>query len=223
MHSLWTRNSGPEAATDRERMVERQIRRRGIVDERVLAAMRTVPRERFVPPEHAAAACGDHALPIGHGATISQPYIVARMTAALETAPGQRVLEIGAGSGYQAAVLAACGCHVYGVERIPELFRRAGETLAATGFKGRIQLRLGDGSLGWPEEAPFDRILLSAATRVVPQALFDQLVGDGVLVAPVGKAERQVIRRYRHLGGELVDEALEGARFVPLVGGDAPP
>ncbi len=178
----------------RREMVERQIRRRGIRDERVLEALRTVPRHEFVPGSLARAAYGDHALPIGHGATISQPYIVALMTAVLEIeAEDLRVLEVGTGSGYQAAVLAACGCRVFTIERVPALYERATETLARLGFAERVRSRLGDGSRGWPEEAPFDRVVITAAAPVVPPALLEQTRDDGMLVAPVGGGGGQVI------------------------------
>ena len=197
-------------------MVENQIRRRGISDELVLDAMRRVPREAFVPHEHVSAAYADCALPIGHGATISQPYIVASMTQALRVTPGTRILEVGTGSGYQAAVLAACGCAVFSVERVQALHERAAEVLRATGF-GDVELRLGDGSRGWAEQAPFDRILITAAAPRLPPALADQLAEGGLLVAPVGDDWMQVIRRYSKEAGVLRGEDIEGARFVPLI------
>jgi protein-L-isoaspartate(D-aspartate) O-methyltransferase len=212
--------SRPDEAELRRQMVERQIRRRGIEDARVLDAMRQVPRHLFVPPEHHDAAYADCALPIGYGATISQPYIVARMTAALAIdRDGFRVLEVGTGSGYQAAVLAACGCRVWSVERIPELHARAGEVLRHIGFSDEVHLRLGDGSRGWPEEAPFSGILVTAAAREPPDALAGQMEKDGRMVAPVGGEWSQVLRLYRPGPDDrgLVGEDLEGARFVPLV------
>jgi len=203
----------------RERMVDRQIRRRGISDERVLEAMRRVPRHAFVPESQSGAAYADCALPIGLGATISQPYIVALMTQALGLRPALRVLEVGTGSGYQAAVLAACGCHVYTVERVPELHERAVELLRDTGFPD-VRLRLGDGSRGWPEEAPFDRIMVTAAAPAVPPALQEQLVQEGILVAPIGDDWLQIVRRYRKRGEELEAQDIEGVRFVPLIQGE---
>lgn len=200
----------------RQRMVDRQIRRRGISDERVLEAMHRVPRHAFVPESQSDTAYADCALPIGFGATISQPYIVALMTEALRTQSALRVLEVGTGSGYQAAVLASCGCRVYTVERVPELHERATHILRDTGFP-EVRLRLGDGSRGWPEEAPFDRIMVTAAAAAVPTALRDQLVEEGILVAPIGDDWLQVVRRYRKHGGEFEAEDLEGARFVPLI------
>ncbi|MBT8478557.1 MAG: protein-L-isoaspartate(D-aspartate) O-methyltransferase [Gemmatimonadetes bacterium] len=200
----------------RKDMVDRQIRRRGISDEAVLHAMSLVPRHAFVPESQTGAAYADCALPIGFGATISQPYVVAMMTEALELEPGIRVLEVGTGSGYQAAVLAACGGTVFSVERIPELHERARHALDETGFAG-ISLRLGDGSRGWPEEAPFERILVTAAAPAVSAALRAQLGDGGILVAPVGDDRLQTVRRYRKRGARFDSEDIEGVRFVPLI------
>lgn len=204
----------------RAEMVEKQIRRRGISNETVLSAMRAVPRHLFVPERNRAEAYGDHALPIGFGQTISQPYIVALMTAATEPAPGVKILEVGTGSGYQAAVLAACGCDVYSVERISRLHEDAATAIAEAGYAHRVHLRLGDGSRGWPDEAPFDRILLTAATDQIPPALIEQLDPDGYIVAPLGGPDLQTIYRIREGDEELEYEALEGARFVPLIAED---
>ena len=202
----------------RRRMVDSQIARRGVEDETVLRAMREVPRHLFVPGEDRRRAYSDRALPVGHRQTISQPYIVALMTAALEPEEGLRVLEVGTGSGYQAAVLAACGLEVYSVERIPELHRQAREALEAAGYLDRIRLRLDDGSRGWPEEAPFDRVLVTAAAEDVPDPLREQLADDGLLVAPVGgPSVQQIVRCRKAADGTLERERLEGARFVPLV------
>lgn len=206
----------------RRRMVEQQIRRRGVADESVLEAMRRVPRHEFVPSLHAGAAYSDCALPIGHGATISQPYIVARMTEALELRPGMRVLEVGTGSGYQAAVLAACGCRVFSVERVRALHEKAASRLESLGVPD-VALRLGDGSRGWPEEAPFERIVVTAAAAAVPTPLWDQLAEGGLLVAPVGDEFVQTIRRYRKREGDVAIEDIEGARFVPLIEDPEPP
>lgn len=205
----------------RARMVDRQLRARGVVEEVVLAAMEEVPRHLFVPEEYLSAAYRDQALPIGYHQTISQPYIVAIMTAALRLAPGLKVLEVGTGSGYQAAVLAACGEEVFTVERIPQLYRQARENLNRAGYLDRVRLRLGDGSRGWPQEAPFDRMLLTAAAEAVPPALMNQLAGDGIVVAPVGDPYLQTICRYQKREGETISEPLEGARFVPLIAEDA--
>ena len=183
--------------------------------------MNLVPRHAFVPDSQARAAYADCALPIGYGATISQPYVVALMTAALRTAPGLRVLEVGTGSGYQAAILAACDATVFSIERVPQLHERAARALTETGF-GSVTMRLGDGSRGWPEEAPFDRILVTAAAPDVPTALREQLGDGGILVAPVGDDRSQTVRRYRKRGAEFDVEDLEGVRFVPLIAGPEP-
>ncbi len=218
----WLRNSESEDPTPlREEMVEHQLRRRGLGDERVLEAMREVPRDLFVRTRWAAEAYGDHALPIGHGQTISQPYIVALMTTLLEPGPGLRALEIGTGSGYQAAVLAACGLKVYSIERIPELSDFARTNLEAAGYLDRVRLRVGDGSRGWPEAAPFDRIMLTAGAPDLPPIVVEQLAPGGLIVAPVGGYGLQTIYRYREAGGELEKEAIEGARFVPLIESEA--
>ena len=178
--------------------------------------MSRVPRHAFVPDSQTHAAYADCALPIGYGATISQPYIVALMTEALRTTPGVRVLEIGTGSGYQAAVLAACGARVFSIERVPQLHERAAAALHESGF-GAVTLQLGDGSRGWPEEAPFERILVTAAAPAVPTALREQLSDGGILVAPVGDELSQVVRRYHKRGADVDVEDIEGVRFVPLI------
>jgi protein-L-isoaspartate(D-aspartate) O-methyltransferase len=202
----------------RRDMVETQIRRRGISDPRVLEAMLAVPRHEFVPDSVRHAAYRDCALPIGHGATISQPYIVALMTASLHIdRQGLRVLEVGTGSGYQAAVLAECGCEVYSIERVPALHARATEVLREQGYGDRIHLRLADGSRGWPEEAPFDRVIVTAAADAVPPALLEQTDAGGQLIAPVGSTRGQVIRRYRRRNDEWRTTDIEGALFVPLI------
>lgn len=211
----------PEAlARIRGDMVRSQIERRGIRDERVLRAMREVPRHLFVPPEERALSYEDHALPIGGGQTISQPYIVAFMAECARPEEGLRALEVGAGSGYQAAVLAAAGLEVFAIERIPELAETARRHLDEAGLADRVRVRVGDGSRGWPERAPFDRIVVSAATARVPPALLDQLRAGGVLVAPVGSTHQQAIRRYtKREDGSVEEDRLIGARFVPLVEG----
>jgi protein-L-isoaspartate(D-aspartate) O-methyltransferase len=208
--------SGRGIERRRADMVSRQIRRRGIADEAVLQAMGRVPRHAFVPTSQLSAAYEDCALPIGHGATISQPYVVALMTEALRIEPGLRVLEVGTGSGYQAAVLAACGVSVFSIERIAALHDRAARALVDTGFAD-VRLRVGDGSRGWPEEAPFDRIIVTAAAPAVPEALMDQLAEGGVLVAPVGDEWLQIVRVYTKSGDGLQVTDLEGVRFVPLI------
>jgi len=171
--------------TRREAMVEQQISQRGVIDARVLDAMRAVPRERFVPPESRSEAYEDRPLPIGSGQTISQPYIVAYMTEVLEVAPSHKVLEVGTGSGYQAAVLSELVREVYTIEIVPELARRA-ETVLHELNRTNIHVRAGDGYAGWPEEAPFDRIIVTAAPEQLPGPLVDQLAAGGRLVVPVG-------------------------------------
>jgi protein-L-isoaspartate(D-aspartate) O-methyltransferase len=195
-------------------MVDRQIRARGVVDARVLAAMRKVPRHRFVPPERAAQAYDDTPLPIGHAQTISQPYIVAYMTEALELSPGHRVLEIGTGSGYQAAVLAEIAKEVYTIEIVSELAARAAGTLKALGY-ANVHVRDGDGYAGWPEQAPFDRVIVTAAPDHVPQPLVDQLAVGGRLVIPVGDVRQQMAILSKTKDG-VVEKRTIDVRFVPL-------
>jgi protein-L-isoaspartate(D-aspartate) O-methyltransferase len=181
-------NSAPQDDFRERRlaMVEQQIRARGVDDARVLEAMRSVPRHRFVPADLAAAAYDDRPLAIGHGQTISQPYIVAYMSELLAVAPHHRVLEIGTGSGYQAAVLAMLAKEVYTIEIVPELARDAARTLNELGI-ANVQVREGDGYAGWPDHAPFDRIMATAAPEKIPQPLIDQLAAGGRLVIPVGE------------------------------------
>jgi len=207
----------PEPALARKAMVERQLRGRDIADEKVLDAMGRVPRELFVPERERSRAYADAALPIGHGQTISQPYMVARIAEALAVRPGELVLDVGAGSGYQAAVLAELGANVVTIERIPELAQQARESLAAAGYDG-VEVRVGDGTLGLPERAPFDAIAVGAAAPDFPQTLYDQLRPRGRLVVPVGgqRAQRlEVIVRSPE--GPAVVHSVP-CRFVPLVG-----
>jgi protein-L-isoaspartate(D-aspartate) O-methyltransferase len=193
------------------------LRRRGITDTRVLEAMAAVPRELFVPEEQRRRAYDDRALPIGHGQTISQPYMVATICAALELGADARVLDVGTGSGYQAAVLAEIAAEVVTIERVPELADRARETLARAGYD-RVEVRVGDGTLGVPERAPFDGIAVAAAAPAVPATLYDQLAVGGRIVVPVGSLYDQwleaVVRGPR--GPEVVRSV--PCRFVPLVG-----
>ena len=184
--SLFGTPAQEDEARRRSDMVEQQIRARGVTNARVLGAMRSVPRERFVPADVAARAYEDRPLQIGFGQTISQPYIVAYMTEVLEVSAAHRVLEVGTGSGYQAAVLAQLAREVYTIEIIPELARRSAATLAALGYSN-VQVRAGDGYLGWPDRAPFDRIIVTAAPEEIPAPLLDQLAPGGRLVVPVGK------------------------------------
>jgi protein-L-isoaspartate(D-aspartate) O-methyltransferase len=204
-------------ATEREHMVRWQIDARGVHDPAVLTAMRSVPRHEFVPPEYMDLAYSDRPLPIGLDQTISQPYIVAYMTDALEPHPQDRVLEIGAGSGYQAAVLAEIVDRVYTLEISPVLARRAARTLRELGYRNVLVIAA-DGRRGLPRAAPFDAILLAAAPARLPEALVDQLADGGRIVGPVGDGFEQVLRRWRRRGGHLVEEDLIPVRFVPMTG-----
>jgi protein-L-isoaspartate(D-aspartate) O-methyltransferase len=208
------------AARLREEMVERQLRRRGIADETVLAAMNAVPRELFVPPEIRADAYRDDALPIASGQTISQPYIVALMTELLAPRAGMRVLEVGTGSGYQAAVLATIGCDVVSVERHPELAEAAGARLAELGLLSLVRIEVGDGSLGWPAAAPFDGIMVTAAAPRVPPTLRSQLAEGGRLVVPVGPQRSQELVVVVRLGDSFDERTFGGCVFVPLLGAE---
>jgi protein-L-isoaspartate(D-aspartate) O-methyltransferase len=205
-----------DPARARERMVRDQIEARGVTDARTLAALRTVERHRFVPPEAAALAYADHPLEIGDGQTISQPYIVAVMSEAIGLRGGEKVLEVGTGSGYQAAVLAEMGARVYTMEIVPTLARRARETLARLGYRS-IEVREGNGWAGWPEEAPFDAIVVTAAPPTIPEALKAQLRDGGRLVIPVGD-DVQELRLVTRRGATFEDKRLLMVRFVPLVG-----
>jgi len=199
-------------------MVERQLRHRGIQDEMVLAALGAVPRERFVPPGLLSHAYSDDALPIASGQSISQPYIVARMTELLEPQPAMRVLEVGTGSGYQAAVLAQLGCLVVSIERHAELADAARTRLEDLGLADRVRIVVGDGSVGRPEDAPFGGIVVTAAAPRIPEALPGQLADGGRLVVPVGAPRRQeLILVVRH-GDEFERRECGACVFVPLVG-----
>jgi protein-L-isoaspartate(D-aspartate) O-methyltransferase len=212
----------PDRAEARARMVETHLVARGLRDAAVLEAMGAVPREAFLPADLAAAAYGDGPLPIGAGQTISQPYIVALMIEALALRPGDRVLEVGAGCGYAAAVLARMGAQVFAVERHAALCEAAGARLAALGF-GSVHLRVGDGQAGWPEAAPFDAILVSAAGPDVPRALKDQLRDGGHLVIPVGPPGGQTLLRLTRRGPDRFERTdLGPVSFVPLLRGVGP-
>lgn len=200
----------------RDRMVAEQIQARDVADRRVLAAMRTVPRHRFVPEGLRAEAYDDHPLPIGEGQTISQPYIVAIMSELLQLKGGERVLEVGTGSGYQAAVLAELAAEVYSIEILEPLARRATATLRALGY-ARVAVRAGDGYLGWPEAAPFDAIIVTAAPDHVPQPLVDQLKPGGRLVIPVGDFYQELQRCVKAPQGLRCTTVIP-VRFVPLTG-----
>jgi len=197
-------------------MVEAQIEARGVADPRVLEAMRRVPRHRFVPLELREQAYHDSPLPIGHRQTISQPYIVALMTELIEPDAGMKVLEIGTGSGYQAAVLAECVERVYTIEILPELGREAAELLEELGFDNVIT-RIGDGFDGWPDEAPFDAILVTAAPANIPKPLLDQLAIGGRLVIPVGESNQDLVVVTR-TEDNYVTRRASPVRFVPMTG-----
>jgi protein-L-isoaspartate(D-aspartate) O-methyltransferase len=200
----------------REMMVASQLVPRGIRDARVLAAMQSVPRHEFVSAELRELACQDRALPIACGQTISQPYIVALMTQVATVGPGARVLEIGTGSGYQAAVLAAIGAEVFTIEIVPALARRASETLRRLGY--HVHVRVGDGRAGWYEEAPFDAILVTAAPTRIPEALLEQVSPQGGrLVIPVGD-DVQDLLVVRRMGTKYQEARIAPVRFVPMTG-----
>jgi protein-L-isoaspartate(D-aspartate) O-methyltransferase len=204
-------------ASLRSAMVERQLRRRGIGDERVLAAMEAVPRQLFVPARLRRRAYDDSALPIGEGQTISQPWIVAAICQALELGGAERVLEVGTGSGYSACVLARLAASVASVELLPRLAEGAGRALAAAGA-GSVDVVVADGSRGLPERAPFDAIAVHAAAPAPPRALLEQLGEGGRLVAPIAAKEADVLTVFRRRGGEVSSEELGPCRFVPLIG-----
>lgn len=201
-------------------MVEYQLRRRGISDERVLSAMGEVPREAFVPEHLRREAYADGALPLSHGQTISQPLIVAMSVEALELQGDETVLEVGAGSGYQAAVLAKLAKKVYAVEIIPELVAGARQALDSLGIDN-VEVICGDGRKGWPEGAPYDGIVVAAAAEDVPKALVEQLREGGRIVIPVGGRWSQSLQALRKIGGKLVAKELCGCVFVPLVHGSS--
>jgi protein-L-isoaspartate(D-aspartate) O-methyltransferase len=204
----------PERA--REEMVRTQVEARGVTDALTLRALRRVPRHELVPPEHRAHAYADSPLPIGHGQTISQPFIVAFMTQALGLRGGETVLEVGTGSGYQAAVLAEIAARVHTVEILAPLAERARADLARLGYRN-VEVRAGDGYRGWPEAAPFDAILVAAAAPRIPEALTAQLKDGGRLVIPVGDAEQTLVLLTRR-GGRLLEERVLPVRFVPMTG-----
>jgi protein-L-isoaspartate(D-aspartate) O-methyltransferase len=210
-------NAGDPFRQVREAMVEDQIKARGITDTRVLAAMRTLPRHAFVPDNFLDEAYQDHPLPVGEGQTISQPYIVALMTSRLELKGSEKVLEIGTGSGYQAAILARLSKEVHTVERIPELAAKAISTLKELGIENVI-VHLGDGSLGWPEAAPYDRIIVTAAAPAVPEELTSQLAPGGRLIIPVGERWNQMLEEWEKTGAGLEKRDVLPVVFVPLLG-----
>ena len=203
-------------ALDRHRMVEQQLRARDIRSTAVLDAMQRVPRHRFVPEDERGSSYTDYPLPIGHGQTISQPYIVAFMTEALDVTKEHRVLEIGTGSGYQAAVLAELAREVFTIEIVAPLADQARATLKALGYTN-VHVRSGNGYAGWPEEAPFDRIMVTAAPDAVPPALIEQLKIDGIMAVPVGVGEQMLQVMRRTPTGMSIIKTLP-VRFVPMTG-----
>src|SRR5436189_2367485 len=204
-----------DLGSERQRMVQEQLMSRGVRDERVLAAMNKVPREEFVPQDSRAASYADQPLPIGYGQTISQPYIVAFMTEQLRPKPSDRVLEIGTGSGYQAAVLAELVADVYTIEIIEPLAKNGEVTLQRLGYKN-VHVKVGDGYSGWLEHAPFDAIIVTCAPDHVPQQLTDQLKDGGRMVIPVGERFAQQLYLLEKQNGRLRESAVLPVRFVPM-------
>ena len=210
-------SGAPDLAYERERMVKLQIESRGIRDERVLAAMRKVPRHRFAPDLDPSRAYEDRPQPIGAAQTISQPYIVALMSELAQLRPPCKVLEVGTGSGYQAAVLAEIGCTVYSIEIVEWLADRARKILQAEGYGDQVHSRVGDGYRGWPAEAPFDAVIVTAAVPRIPQPLLDQLRLGGRLVIPVGDV-RQALEVHHRTDERFEREWISDVRFVPMIG-----
>jgi protein-L-isoaspartate(D-aspartate) O-methyltransferase len=204
---------------ERRSMVQSQLRARGIRDERVLAAMSRIPRHEFVSADYREQVYEDHPIPIGEGQTISQPYIVAIMLQALALDPSDVVLEVGTGSGYLTALLAELTRKVYSVERHASLARTAQATLARLGYTN-VEVVVGDGGNGFPDRAPFDAIVVSAAAPQIPRPLFEQLREGGRMIVPVGPAQAQELQLVRKHGGQPVVSSMEGCRFVPLIGSE---
>ncbi len=205
-------------ATARQRMVREQIQRRGVKDGRVLAAMLKVLRHEFMPPDVVHLAYDDRAIPVGHGQTISQPYVVAFMSEALALKPGDRVLEIGTGTAYQTAILGELVKEVYTIEIIEPLGKNAAETLTRLGYKN-VQTRIGDGFRGWPDAAPFDAIIVTCAPDAVPQPLVDQLADGGRMIIPVGPpGEPQNLVLLKKSEGKVVQQKVLPVTFVPMTG-----
>ena len=209
--------SNARFAEERWLMVESQIRKRGVTDERVLQAMASVPRHEFVPPFWINQAYADEPLPIGHGQTISQPYIVAAMAAALALTGSENVLEIGTGCGYQAAVISLLAREVHTVEILPDLAQSAAERLQRLGYTS-VQVHAGDGTLGWPTFGPYDAVLVAAAAPSVPEPLLQQLAEGGRLIAPVGEEDKQVLQVITKHESKLLVKQGGPCRFVPLMG-----
>ncbi|NPA06963.1 MAG: protein-L-isoaspartate(D-aspartate) O-methyltransferase [Chloroflexi bacterium] len=213
----WNDPQRPDWPLEAERMVQEQILARGVRNPRVLAAMRAIPRHLFVPPQEQRWAYVDNPLPIGYGQTISQPYIVARMLELLDPQPEDKVLEVGTGSGYQAALLGLLANEVHTVERIPQLAEEAAARLARLGLDN-VHVHITDGTLGWPQAAPYDGIVVAAAAPKVPQALLAQLADGGRLVIPVGHRYGQTLERWVRHGNTFHRERFEPVAFVPLIG-----
>ena len=212
-----TPQKDPDRAHQRGLMVDRHVAARGITDPRILQAMREVPRHLFVPAVVASKAYGPGALPIGANQTISQPYVVARMIGLLVLSGGEKVLEVGTGTGYQAAVLSKLCSKVFTIERVNELALRASELFRKLGIHN-VSVKVFDGTYGWSDQAPFDRIVVAAAAPEVPQPLVQQLARAGVMVIPVGAAKEQRLARVRRVGTGIQIEDCGSAEFVPLVG-----
>ena len=208
-------SSGSDFEAQRQQMVQRQLMTRGIKDERLLAAMAKVPREDFVPADQRADAYQDGPLPIGYEQTISQPYIVAFMTEQLRPKPSDRVLEVGTGSGYQAAILAELVSEIYSIEIVEPLAKSAEATLQRLGYKN-VHVKIGNGYKGWPEEAPFDAIIVTCAPDKVPQPLVDQLKDGGRMVVPVGERFAQQLYLLEKKNGQLKESVTLPVRFVPM-------
>jgi protein-L-isoaspartate(D-aspartate) O-methyltransferase len=207
---------------DPSRLITSLIKQGDLHDDRVIAAMQRVPRHVFVPEVPLDEAYANHPIAIGYGQTISQPTVIAIMTEALRLTGHERILEIGTGSGYQAAILACLAQHVYSIEILPILGETAQARLQTLGFTN-VSVRIGDGYAGWPEHAPFDRILLTAAPRALPQMLVDQLAEGAILVAPIGgPSSTQRLLRFRKSGGNLEEQDLGAVRFVPMVRDERP-
>jgi len=203
--------------TLRKKMVEEQIIARGIKDKKLIEAMYKIERHRFIPEKFRDSAYGDFPVPIGEGQTISQPYMVALMTECLSLKGKEKVLEIGTGSGYQTAILAELAKEVYSIERIESLKINAEKILNELGYTN-IKIRLGDGTLGWPEEAPFDRIMVTAANQDVPPPLLEQLNQNGIMVIPLGDRFSQVLTKIEKRGNQIIRQEVCGCVFVPLIG-----
>ncbi len=204
----------------RDRMVKYQIEARGITDEKVLEAMRKVERHKFIPGHQTASAYEDHPLPIGHGQTISQPYIVALMTELLDLDGTEKVLEVGTGSGYQAAILAHLAKEVYTIEIVETLGKSSRNKLKELGYDN-VEVRIGDGYRGWPEEAPFDVIILTAAPPEIPETLIEQLADGGILVAPEGDYMQELVKIEKN-NGSVTRKNITFVRFVPMIHGKEP-